>query len=99
MQQIIASYKNPKNIIGIDDCKFDPDKIYVCKMDDNIRVLVEFAEKYHWSNLELSNRGCFGYSRGGYSTAKEAVEDWLLIGRDKSVYVFDNQCELEKWAR
>ena len=94
MWEIVASIKKPKNIISVDDCLFNLKKIYACKMDNEIRVLVKFAGRYHWSNLELSSKG----NKGGYTTAKEAVKDWLSVYKDKSVYVFNNQCELKKWA-
>ncbi len=99
MQEIVTSIKKPKNIISIEDCKFDGNKIYIYKMHDgSIRMLVEFQRTYHWSNFCLSNKGCYGYSHGGYTTAKEAVEDCLDTAEYKSIYVFDSQCELKEWA-
>lgn len=99
MQEIIKSHKADRNIVTIDECQFSHNKIYVYWSGD-IRILVNYGGRYFWSTLKLSDEASYGGIKG-YSTAKDAVSDYLTTcneNSEKRVYIFNKQCELREWV-
>ncbi len=104
MQEIIEDNKQPKEVVCINECKFEDNKIYArmsFAVSRGLRVLVRFNNIYYWSGLSLSNFGAFGGS-SGYSSPQAAIRDVFNQNKvgilKQKVFIFDNQCELKKWA-
>ena len=93
MQEIIIQSRL-SNVIDINDCDFNVDRIYAYRYG-TLRVLVRYKDTYYWSDFQLASYNGFGSSTG-FNTPQEAIK--CAIDNNQRIYVFKNQCEFKEWA-